>query len=234
MRPAAGAEEVDDESLYASFPSRDALYASFPSRDASPNNAANAPREGILHPQGASSDTDYWMSEMSYSSIASADSGYTQQPWLPDELSSHCMQCRRPFHYLRWTHHCRDCGGIFCTSCSSHRVEAQISFGGTRVQGGQSVFRLCDGCAFSAHRLTHLGCRNPLACPRCHRPRNVHQWLFYAQMAIRMVLCCGVCCASDTCWCIGSGCIASLDANSLPMRDTPHRARRRVPHFLSG
>lgn len=36
------------------------------------------------------------------------------QPWLPDEISSHCMLCERPFHLMRWTHHCRDCGGLFC------------------------------------------------------------------------------------------------------------------------
>lgn len=218
MRFAAGGEEVDDESLYASFPSR----------DASPNLSVSAPRERMLQPQAAHSDTAYWMHEMSFSSLASTDSGYTQQPWLPDELSSHCMRCHRPLHLLRWTHHCRDCGGIFCSSCSSHRVEANMPFGGARVQGGPPLFRLCDGCAFSTHRPTHLGCRNPLSCPRCRRPRGLHQWLLYAQMATRMFLCCGVCCASDTCWCIGAGCVASLDASSLPIRTTPQRQRRRV------
>ena len=37
------------------------------------------------------SDVSFWAHEMSYSSLASTDSGYTQQPWLPDELSSHCL-----------------------------------------------------------------------------------------------------------------------------------------------
>lgn len=213
------AEDVEDESLYYSFPSR----------DTSPKTSVNAPRERMLQPQATSSETSFWMHEMSYSSLASTDSGYTQQPWLPDELSLHCMRCRRPFHLLRWTHHCRDCGGIFCSACSSHRVEASVPSGGERAQGSPSVFRLCDGCAFSAHRPDHLGCRNPLSCPRCHRPRSLQHWLVYLRMATRMLLCCGLCCASDTCWCIGAGCVESLDASSYPVHNNPHRPRRHVP-----
>ena len=55
--------------------------------------------------------TGYWMHELSYTSLESNDSGYTQQPWLPDELCGYCMLCNQRFHLWRWTHHCRDCGG---------------------------------------------------------------------------------------------------------------------------
>lgn len=58
-----------------------------------------------------SSSDNYWLHELSYSSLASNDSGYTQQPWLPDELCTHCMICQQRFDLWRWTHHCRDCGG---------------------------------------------------------------------------------------------------------------------------
>ena len=63
---------------------------------------------GALIAQG---DSSYWLHELSYSSLESNDSGYTQQPWLPDELCGHCMLCQQRFHLWRWTHHCRDCGG---------------------------------------------------------------------------------------------------------------------------
>jgi len=206
------------------------LFHSFPSRDPSPLLSIDAPRERILQ-----SDVTYWMHEMSYSSLASTDSGYTQQPWLPDELSSHCMRCCRPFHLLRWTHHCRDCGGVFCSACSSHRVEADINPASQPIQAGPPVFRLCDECAFSPHRPHHLGCRNPLACPRCQIPRTLRQWLVYLQLATRMLVCCGICCCSDTCWCLGVGCVASLDASSPPFRRTAFRQHRSMMnHGLVG
>ena len=58
------------------------------------------------------SDVEHWSHELSQSSLASNDSGYTQQPWLPEDLVLSCMLCKRPFHLMRWTHHCRDCGGV--------------------------------------------------------------------------------------------------------------------------
>ena len=66
----------------------------------------------------------YWAHEMSCSSLESSDSGYTQQPWLPDDLCGSCMKCQLPFGLWRWTHHCRVCGGLYCRDCSSHRVES--------------------------------------------------------------------------------------------------------------
>ncbi|XP_060621623.2 lateral signaling target protein 2 homolog [Anolis sagrei] len=40
--------------------------------------------------------------------------------WVPDSTCSHCMACRQPFTFLRRRHHCRSCGKIFCSRCSSH------------------------------------------------------------------------------------------------------------------
>ena len=163
------------------------------------------------------SDVSFWAHEMSYSSLASTDSGYTQQPWLPDELSSHCMQCHRPFHLLRWTHHCRDCGGVFCGDCSTHRVEVVSGVG---RQHNSSAMRVCDGCAFSPHHPAHLGCRNPLSCARCARPSSTAHCGVYLSMAARTVFCCGlsdlgcgVCCGGC------SSCVRALDA------------RRRATHW---
>lgn len=128
----------------------------------------SAPSSALLQ-TAARSDVAYWSHEMSYSSLASTDAGYTQQPWLPDELALHCMACRRPFHLLRWTHHCRNCGGVFCDACTTHRVEADESVDDGK-QYNEPPIRLCDGCAFSAQHQKHLGCRNPIGCPRCGTP----------------------------------------------------------------
>ena len=101
------------------------------------------------------SDVEHWSHELSQSSLASNDSGYTQQPWLPEDLVLSCMLCKRPFHLMRWTHHCRDCGGVFCKECSSHRVSsASLGLDG---EGTKTLsVRVCDRCAFSPAHKEHL------------------------------------------------------------------------------
>lgn len=130
-------------------------------------------------------DSSYWLHELSYSSLESTDSGYTQQPWLPDDLCGHCMLCQQRFHLGRWTHHCRDCGGLFCRDCSSHRVANEGM--------GPPTLRLCDRCAFSPSHKEHLGCDRPFGCPRCSAPRNMSQVVVYLQLGLRLLLCCSCC-----------------------------------------
>ncbi|NWV38905.1 LST2 protein, partial [Grantiella picta] len=40
--------------------------------------------------------------------------------WVPDEVCSYCTACKAPFTVIRRKHHCRSCGKIFCSRCSSH------------------------------------------------------------------------------------------------------------------
>uniref|UniRef100_H3AW40 FYVE-type domain-containing protein n=1 Tax=Latimeria chalumnae TaxID=7897 RepID=H3AW40_LATCH len=40
--------------------------------------------------------------------------------WIPDGACSECMSCKTPFTLVRRRHHCRNCGRIFCSRCSSH------------------------------------------------------------------------------------------------------------------
>ncbi|XP_061698966.1 lateral signaling target protein 2 homolog isoform X1 [Syngnathoides biaculeatus] len=40
--------------------------------------------------------------------------------WVPDELCNSCIACKAPFTVIRRKHHCRSCGKIFCSRCSSH------------------------------------------------------------------------------------------------------------------
>ena len=171
----------------------------------------------------------WWAHELSCSSLASSDGGYTQQPWLPDDVSVHCMLCARPFHFWRWTHHCRDCGGLYCSSCSSHRVEvwhacrhpnalrrsAHLPSHTWQAPGPNgalhlTALRLCDTCAFSPSHPQHLGCVAPCACPRCSRPNSLGQLIYLAKAALWDLLCFPFCCTG---WaCIARACAASTDS----------------------
>ncbi|XP_040191239.1 lateral signaling target protein 2 homolog isoform X2 [Rana temporaria] len=53
---------------------------------------------------------------------AKARDGEFEDPpdWVPDEACSLCTACKAPFTVIRRKHHCRSCGKIFCSRCSSH------------------------------------------------------------------------------------------------------------------
>ncbi|KAL6054785.1 RUN and FYVE domain-containing protein 2 [Balamuthia mandrillaris] len=59
--------------------------------------------------------------------------------WVPDEESEQCMACKTAFTVIRRRHHCRNCGGIFCGSCSNKKYALlKAGFTGT--------VRVCDKC----------------------------------------------------------------------------------------
>uniref|UniRef100_A0A8C5G4D3 Lateral signaling target protein 2 homolog n=1 Tax=Gouania willdenowi TaxID=441366 RepID=A0A8C5G4D3_GOUWI len=53
---------------------------------------------------------------------AKAQEGQFEDPpdWVPDEDCNSCIACKAPFTVIRRKHHCRSCGKIFCSRCSSH------------------------------------------------------------------------------------------------------------------
>ncbi|XP_035465245.1 lateral signaling target protein 2 homolog isoform X4 [Scophthalmus maximus] len=53
---------------------------------------------------------------------AKAREGQFEDPpdWVPDEACHSCIACKAPFTVIRRKHHCRSCGKIFCSRCSSH------------------------------------------------------------------------------------------------------------------
>ncbi|XP_044022475.1 lateral signaling target protein 2 homolog isoform X2 [Siniperca chuatsi] len=53
---------------------------------------------------------------------AKAREGHFEDPpdWVPDEACNSCIACKAPFTVIRRKHHCRSCGKIFCSRCSSH------------------------------------------------------------------------------------------------------------------
>lgn len=61
--------------------------------------------------------------------------------WLADSAASACMLCGVRFHPIMCSrHHCRYCGGIFCSECSKGRSLLPVKF---RVADPQ---RVCDVC----------------------------------------------------------------------------------------
>ena len=61
-----------------------------------------------------------------------------QSNWLPNSASDVCMnaRCGKPFTLTRRRHHCRECGGLFCSKCLQQR----------KVASGQRL-KVCDACA---------------------------------------------------------------------------------------
>lgn len=45
----------------------------------------------------------------------------TPATWIPDTRVHRCFSCNLTFSLMRRKHHCRSCGRIFCSNCSSHR-----------------------------------------------------------------------------------------------------------------
>ncbi|XP_030639707.1 RUN and FYVE domain-containing protein 1 [Chanos chanos] len=42
--------------------------------------------------------------------------------WLKDDEATQCKQCQKEFSISRRKHHCRNCGDIYCNSCSSNEL----------------------------------------------------------------------------------------------------------------
>jgi len=62
--------------------------------------------------------------------------------WKPDHTSVRCACCKKEFWLFRRRHHCRQCGEIYCSSCSKARLPCFIP-------GCESVavgVRVCNFC----------------------------------------------------------------------------------------
>ncbi|KAI3811261.1 hypothetical protein L1987_20980 [Smallanthus sonchifolius] len=62
--------------------------------------------------------------------------------WLPDSCATACMLCNVRFHPLMCTiHHCRFCGGVFCSQSSKERSLVPIKFCAPAILNGSSKQR---------------------------------------------------------------------------------------------
>jgi hypothetical protein len=57
--------------------------------------------------------------------------------WMPDQLCKHCYACEEKFTVFRRRHHCRLCGQVFCSKCSSCFVEIVESGGPKETDNAQ-------------------------------------------------------------------------------------------------
>jgi len=57
--------------------------------------------------------------------------------WARDEEAMQCRLCEKEFNLSRRKHHCRNCGEIFCASCSDNKIDLPSS---------AKPVRVCDSC----------------------------------------------------------------------------------------
>ncbi|XP_063046489.1 RUN and FYVE domain-containing protein 1 [Engraulis encrasicolus] len=57
--------------------------------------------------------------------------------WLKDDEATQCKQCNKEFSIARRKHHCRNCGDIYCNSCSSNELA---------LPSYPKPVRVCDIC----------------------------------------------------------------------------------------
>ena len=60
--------------------------------------------------------------------------------WIPDQESSECFKCNNEFDWVSRRHHCRHCGRVFCSDCTTGRALLPIAFGERDPQ------RVCNDC----------------------------------------------------------------------------------------
>jgi hypothetical protein len=61
--------------------------------------------------------------------------------WIPDSERAECQQCKNEFGFFNRKHHCRHCGGIFDSSCTSNFLWIR-NFITTELE----EVRVCDEC----------------------------------------------------------------------------------------
>lgn len=66
---------------------------------------------------------------------------YNAPIWIPDNHATICSRCQEPFTLFRRKHHCRLCGQIVCSPCSSARFLIPFEMG-----GGHFAARACQAC----------------------------------------------------------------------------------------
>ena len=76
--------------------------------------------------------------------------------WKEDSTTSVCEYCGEQFALFRRRHHCRICGGVFCDTCSNHRVIITSRLGDNEGE------RACIACV----KVTQLATSSPVVRPR--------------------------------------------------------------------
>jgi len=79
------------------------------------------------------------------------DSGASVAPvWHSNQSSKKCEVCNSAFTLLRRRHHCRNCGDLVCSNCSSHKIELPHL-------KSKDKARVCDKCFDERHLISEAG-----------------------------------------------------------------------------
>ncbi|XP_072934900.1 lateral signaling target protein 2 homolog [Epargyreus clarus] len=125
------AEEVYADSASSSSEASGARAAS-PQRRKSLDSAP-------LQPAVSAGDLTYRCEERS------ASPGVERAPeWVPDIAAPACMRCSAHFTAFRRRHHCRNCGKVFCASCSSNSIPLPRYGQLKPVRVCEECYRSCD------------------------------------------------------------------------------------------
>ncbi|XP_006775446.1 PREDICTED: RUN and FYVE domain-containing protein 1 [Myotis davidii] len=76
-------------------------------------------------------------SKLKMEDIKEANKALKGHTWLKDDEATHCKQCEKEFSISRRKHHCRNCGHIFCNTCSSNELA---------LPSYPKPVRVCDSC----------------------------------------------------------------------------------------
>jgi hypothetical protein len=66
--------------------------------------------------------------------------GFEAAPWDPDSMHNECHDCKKQFTTTNRRHHCRNCGKVFCNTCTVKRTYLP-KFGFTKKK-----VRVCEKC----------------------------------------------------------------------------------------
>ncbi|KAL7638447.1 UNVERIFIED_CONTAM: hypothetical protein RMT77_011017 [Armadillidium vulgare] len=76
-------------------------------------------------------------SKLQMAEIKDVSKSLRDAQWASDKEATHCNICKKEFNIARRRHHCRNCGNIFCHSCSDNTMPLPSSARPVRV---------CDTC----------------------------------------------------------------------------------------
>ncbi|CAG9331234.1 unnamed protein product [Blepharisma stoltei] len=61
----------------------------------------------------------------------------SREMWMPESLVKECINCKKTFSAFTRRHHCKYCGGVYCSTCTKNKFQ---------TESGVWVDRVCNKC----------------------------------------------------------------------------------------